>query len=320
MAVIASPGRTKSSSYFLTGLLWRLLQLVLVLWIISTLLFFLIRLTGDPADFLAGANGTPESKERIRQAYGLSDPIVVQYARFIWNVTHLDFGNSIYSNLPAMQLILERLPATALLAFSALIVALLIAIPLGTIAAVNRGKFIDRFISVVVALGQSVPTFVFGLLLIFVFAVNLKWLPSFGQEGPQYLILPTIALSLGFIAQLTRLVRSNMLETLNQDYIRTARSKGLANAIVLSRHAFRNTWLTIITILGLNLSMLLGGSVVIEQLFSWPGMGAKILTAINNGDYPVIQAGVFIVALIVFTVNSLVDYLYQFADPRLRGK
>jgi len=318
MAVIANPLRTKKGTYLLSGLLKRLGQLLLVLWIISTLLFFLIRLTGDPADLLAGDNARPETVQKIREAYGLADPIAVQYLRFLWGAVRLDFGRSVQSDVPAMQLILERFPATAILAFSALGLALLIAIPLGTVSAVNRSKPLDRLISMLVAIGQSVPSFVFGLLLIFVFAVNLKWLPSFGQEGPKYLILPMITLSLGFIAQLTRLVRSNLLDVLNQDFIRTARSKGLGKVVVLWRHALRNTMLTVMTVLGLNLSILLGGSLIVEQLFSWPGMGAKIAAAINARDFPIVQAGVFVVALVVFTVNSLVDYLYVFVDPRLR--
>lgn len=318
MAAIARTTRPRRNLNFLTAFLWKLAQLVLVLWIISTLLFFLIRITGDPAEFLAGANATPESVKALREKYGLADPIPVQYFNFLAGAVRLDFGKSTQADEPAIGLIMERLPATIQLAFSTLALTFLTAVPLGTLAAVNRGKVIDRAISALVALGQSIPSFVFGLLLIFLFAVNLRWLPSFGQDGPQYIILPTITLSLGFIALLTRLVRSSMLDVLSQDYIRTARSKGLGSFVVLWRHAFRNTFLTILTVLGLNLSALLGGAVVVEQLFSWPGIGQKLIGAINARDFPLVQAGVFVVALIVFSVNLLVDSLYRLADPRIK--
>ncbi len=318
MAAIAATTKARRNFPFLTALLWKLGQLILVLWIISTLLFFLIRVTGDPAEFLAGVNANPESVKALREKYGLADPIPVQYFNFLAGAIRLDFGRSIQANEPAMGLIMERLPATIQLAFTTLAFTFIVAVPLGTLAAVNRGKTIDRTISALVALGQSIPSFVFGLLLIFLFAVNLRWLPSFGQEGPQYIILPTITLSLGFIALLTRLVRSSMLEVLSQDYIRTARSKGLANFVVLWRHAFRNTFLTILTVLGLNLSALLGGAVVVEQLFAWPGIGQKLIGAINARDFPLVQAGVFVVALIVFSVNMLVDFLYRLVDPRVK--
>jgi peptide/nickel transport system permease protein len=295
-------------------------QLLLLLLIISTLLFFLIRLTGDPAELLAGENARPETVVALRDRYGLADPVGVQYFNFLKGAVQLDFGRSIAADVPAMQLIMERLPSTLVLAFTTLTVAVLIAIPLGVTAALHRGQPIDRLISLVVSAGQSIPTFVFGLLLIFVFAVNLKWLPTSGQDGPQYLVLPTTALSFGFIALLTRLVRSNMLDVIELDYIRTARSKGLNNTSILLRHALPNILLTVLTVLGLNLSSLVGGAVVVEQLFAWPGIGAKLLNAIINRDFPVVQAGVFVVALLVFTVNALVDYLYQLVDPRMRHR
>jgi peptide/nickel transport system permease protein len=316
--VSGASARHLNLANLLVGLGWRLGQLVVMLWVISTLLFFLIRLTGDPADLLAGQNATPASVQSIRERYGLADPLPVQYVRFVWGAVRLDFGKSIAADVPAMSLVLERLPATGLLALSTMVLSIVIAVPLGTLAAVNRGKVLDRIVSMIVALGQSVPSFVFGLLLIFFFAVNLKWLPTFGQDGPEYLVLPTLTLSMGFIALLTRLTRSSLLEVMSQDYVRTARSKGLSNLIVLVRHALRNTMLTILTVLGLQLSILLGGAVVVEQLFSWPGIGQKILTAINSRDYPVVQAGVFVIALIVFLVNAAVDLLYRLADPRVR--
>jgi peptide/nickel transport system permease protein len=322
MAVQTRPiPATRKSSSLLGGFLVKFFQLVIVLWVISTLLFFLVRLTGDPAQLLAGDNATPETLERIRNAYGLSDPLYVQYFNFLGGVLRLDFGKSIQiNNLSAMELIIERFPATVTLALLSMLVAILIAVPLGTIAAINRGKFIDRFISMTVALGQSVPSFVFGLLLILLFAINLRWLPTSGQEGWQYLILPVLTLSFGLVALLTRLVRSNLLDVLSQDYIRTARSKGLGGIVVLWRHALRNTLLTVMTVIGLNLSGLLGGAVIVEQLFAYPGVGTRLVAAINGRDFPVIQAGVFMVALIVFTVNAGVDFLYTLADPRIRKK
>jgi peptide/nickel transport system permease protein len=324
MAVQARPigaGANRSGSNLLLGFIFKLAQLVIVLWVISSLLFFLVRLTGDPAELLAGENARPETIEQIRKAYGLNDPLHIQYLNFIGGVLRLDFGKSIQvSNATAMGLILERFPATFTLAILAMMVAILIAVPLGTIAAINRGKFVDRFISMTVALGQSIPSFVFGLLLILLFAINLKWLPTSGQEGAQYLILPVLTLSFGLVALLTRLVRSNLLDVLSQDYIRTARSKGLAGVVVLWRHALRNTMLTVMTVIGLNLSGLLGGAVIVEQLFAYPGVGTRLVAAINARDFPTIQAGVFIIALIVFTVNAMVDFLYTVADPRIRKK
>jgi peptide/nickel transport system permease protein len=314
-------GAARSSSNLLAGFFFKLLQLVIVLWVISSLLFFLVRLTGDPAQLLAGENANQDTINRIRAAYGLDQSLHIQYLNFIGGVVRLDFGKSIQvSNANAMGLIIERFPATFTLAILAMLVAILIAVPLGTIAAVNRGKFIDRFISMSVALGQSIPSFVFGLLLIVLFAINLKWLPTSGQEGVQYLVLPVLTLSFGLVALLTRLVRSNLLDVLSQDYIRTARSKGLAGVIVLWRHALRNTMLTVMTVIGLNLSGLLGGAVIVEQLFAYPGVGTRLVAAINARDFPTIQAGVFIIALIVFTVNALVDFLYTIADPRIRKK
>ncbi len=302
------------------GGLAKLLELGLVLLGISTLLFFLIRITGDPASLAAGENASPESVARYRQALKLDDPLPVQYFNFIAGASHLDFGNSFRSQLPAMELVAEKIPPTIILALTSLCVALLLAFPLGIIAAVNRGKLIDRLVSVYCGMALAVPGFFLGLLLILFFAVNLRWLPSIGDDGPQHLVMPVAVLSVAFSALFTRLIRSSLLEVLHQDYIRTAHSKGLADWAVLSRHALRNSMLPVVTVIGLNLSQLLGGSVIVENVFSRPGLGTLLIESVQARDYPMAQAAVFIIALFVFGVSFLVDFAYQFIDPRLRNR
>lgn len=320
VATSTTPKRAERSqtSRALLGAGAKIVELALVLLGISTMLFFLIRLTGDPAALAAGDNASQESIALLRRALRLDDPLPVQYFNFLVGAARLDFGNSFRSQLPAMQLVMEKVPSTMVLAFTSLVVALLLALPLGTLAAVNRGKLVDRLVSFYAGLALAVPGFFLGLLFIMFFAVTLKWLPSFGDDSPRHLILPCAVLGIAYSALFTRLVRSTLLDVLNQDYIRTARSKGLAGQAVLMRHALRNSLLPVVTVIGLNLSQLLGGAVIVENVFSRPGLGTLLIEAVQTRDYPMAQAGVFVIALFVFGVSFLVDFLYQFIDPRLK--
>ncbi len=322
MAIVseAAPGfrRKGQAGPILLGLFVRLLELLLVLLGISTLLFFLIRLTGDPAAVAAGDNASAATVAQVRRALKLDQPLLTQYLDFIGGAVRFDFGNSFRSQIPAMELVVEKIPPTLILALTSLATSLLIAFPLGTLAAVNRGKLLDRFISFYCGLAVAVPGFFLGLLLIIIFAVNLHWLPAVGDEGPRHLILPAAVLSVAFSAFFIRLIRSSLLDVLGQDYIRTARSKGLANRAVLMRHALRNSLLPVVTAIGLNMSQVLGGSVIVENVFSRPGMGTLLIESVQARDYPVAQATVFVIALFVFAVSFLIDFVYQFIDPRLR--
>ena len=300
---------------YLTG---RLLQSLLVLFGVSFVVFFILHLTGDPALVLLPPDASAEDVQRFREAMGFNDPFFVQYARFLSGALRGDFGQSVRHGEPAFNLVVERMPATFELAGAALGVALVLAIPAGIISAVRRNTMLDYVSTIVALLGQSMPTFWLGIMLILVFSVQFNLLPSSGRGGLAHLILPAITLGLFTTARITRLTRSGMLEALNQDYIRTARAKGVGGPPVIWKHALKNAAIPIVTIVGIELGTLLGGSVITETIFAWPGVGRLSVQAIYNRDYPVVQAAVFLLSSTFVLVNLVVDMLYTYLDPRIR--
>ncbi|MBI3636216.1 MAG: ABC transporter permease [Candidatus Rokubacteria bacterium] len=299
-------------------LLRRLWQSILVLFGVSFVVFAILYLTGDPALVMLPPDATADDVQRFRQAMGFNDPFVVQYGRFLLGALRGNFGQSIRHGEPAFDLVLERLPATFELSGAALLIALALAIPAGILSAVRRNTMLDYISTVVALLGQSMPTFWLGIMLILIFSVSLNLLPSSGRGGIQHLILPAVTLGLFTTARITRLTRSGMLEVLNQDYIRTARAKGVANPPVVWKHGLKNAAIPIVTIVGIELGTLLGGSVITETIFAWPGVGRLSVQAIYNRDYPVVQAAVFLLASTFVMVNLIVDVLYTYLDPRIR--
>jgi peptide/nickel transport system permease protein len=299
-------------------LLRRLAQSLLVLFGVSFVVFFILYLTGDPALVLLPPEASAEDIRRFREAMGFNDPFIVQYGRFLAGALRGDFGQSIRHGESAFHLVIERMPATFELAGAGLLIALGLAIPAGILSAVRRNTLADYVSTVVALLGQSMPTFWLGIMLILVFSVQLNLLPSSGRGGLEHLVLPAITLGLFTTARITRLTRSGMLEVLNQDYIRTARAKGVADSPIVWKHALKNAAIPIVTIVGIELGTLLGGSVITETIFAWPGVGRLSVQAIYNRDYPVVQAAVFLLATTFVLVNLIVDVMYTYLDPRIR--
>jgi peptide/nickel transport system permease protein len=303
-----------------TFLIQRLLQMMVTLFMVSLVVFFMVRLKGDPISVMAPPTFNQDQIARLREAWGFDRPLFEQYTIFITKAITGDFGQSMQARRPAMELVLERLGNTYLLAFSAAIAGLLIALPLGVLSAMYRNSWIDVVSSVLASVGNAMPNFWLGLVLIIIFSVNLRILPAFGALEPASLIMPTATLAVGTAARISRITRSSMLEVLNQDYIRTARSKGLGEWTVLIRHALRNALIPIVTVFGLQLGWLLGGSVVVESVFSWPGLGRLMIESINVRDITVVQAGLFWFALSFILINIVVDMLYVYLDPRIQYK
>ena len=301
-----------------TFLLRRLLQSLVVLLGVSFVVFFILFLTGDPAAVMLPPEASAEDIQRFRESMGFNDPFFVQYGRFLLGALRGNFGTSIRHGEPAFTLVVERMPATFELAGAALVIALLLAIPAGIVSAVRRNTLVDYISTVVALLGQSMPTFWLGIMLILVFSVQFHVLPSSGRGTWQHLVLPAVTLGLFTTARITRLTRSGMLEVLNQDYIRTAKAKGVSDPPVVWKHALKNAAIPIVTIVGIELGTLLGGSVITETIFAWPGVGRLSVQAIYNRDYPVVQAAVFLLAATFIVVNLLVDLIYTYLDPRIR--
>jgi peptide/nickel transport system permease protein len=301
-----------------TFLVRRLLQSLVVVLGVSFVVFFILHLTGDPALVLLPPDASPEDVRQFRQAMGFNDPFLVQYGRFLAGAVRGDFGQSIRHGEPAFGLVVERLPATFELAAAGLLLALVLAIPAGIVSAVRRNTPLDYASTVVALLGQSMPTFWLGIMLILLFSVQWQLLPSSGRGTAVHLVLPAITLGLFTTARITRLTRSGMLEVLGQDYIRTARAKGVSDPPVVWKHALKNAAIPIVTIVGIELGTLLGGSVITETIFAWPGVGRLSVQAIYNRDYPVVQAAVFLLATTFVVVNLVVDLVYTYLDPRIR--
>lgn len=284
---------------------------------VLTIVFVLLHLTGDPTYLFVPVGASTEEIRNIQHQLGLDLPLSEQYVNFMRGALKGDLGTSLRYNQPVLGLVLERFPATMKLAFMALAVMLVISVPLGVVSAVRFNSTFDRLATGLALLGQSMPTFWFGIVLILVFGVSLRWLPTSGSAGWQSLVLPGLTLG-GYTAGLTtRMVRSCLLEVLGQDYIRTARAKGLAERVILYKHALKNAALPVITIVGYQLSTLIGGALVTEQIFGYPGMARLAMQAISNRDFPVVQAFVVVSAVTVLITNLLVDLLYVLVDPRL---
>jgi peptide/nickel transport system permease protein len=303
------------------ALLRRLGHSLLVIWGVVTVVFFLVRLTGDPASILVDQTATRDEIAHARHLLGLDRPILVQYAEFLRAVPRGDFGTSILERRPAMALVIEHLwPATAELAAAAILLSTALAVPLGVVAAVHRGGALDHLSRVSGLFLQSMPSFWLGLMLILTFAVGLHgMLPAYGTGTLRHLILPALTLAAAPLAQNVRLIRAGMLEVLGQDFVRTARAKGLSDRGVVYRHALRNAAIPFVTVSGLSLGFMLSGTIVIETVFSWPGLGRLIVEAVPGRDFPVIQAGVFVFAVIFVAVNVVVDVVSTMLDPRVRA-
>ncbi len=294
---------------------------LLVLLGLSLVVFITLRLTGDPVAMMLQA-GSPSKADiaEMRRLLDLDQPLPVQYLSFVGKAVVGDFGRSFRYSTPALGLVLQRMPATLTLTLAAMAVGLLLAFPLGILSALNRGKFVDFFGQIISMVGVSMPNFWFGILLILIFGVSLQWLPVSGSDGPQFLLLPAFALGIPLMAVLSRILRSSMLEVLSADYIRTARSKGLAKSTVVIKHAVRNALAPVITIIGLQFGTLLGGAVIVETVFSWPGVGRLAVDSINSRDYPVVQTTVLLLGAILVLVNLIIDILYTVIDPRISYK
>ena len=299
----------------------RLAQAVLVVFGVVTAVFFLLQLTGDPVRLMIGESASEADIQSIRHQLGLDRPLPERYVSFLASAAHADFGQSVrQQGRPAMEIVLDRYPATLRLAFLALSLSVLMATLFGVISAVKRYSVLDNVVTVTALFGQSMPNFWLGIMLILIFAVQLGWLPSqgYGEGSLRYLLLPTLTLAAPGLARLTRLVRSGMLDILGQDYVRTARAKGLRESGVIFGHALKNAAIPLVTIVGLDLGALLGGAVVTEQIFAWPGVGLEVVLAINGRDFPVVQAAVAVVATSFVLINLAVDILYTWLDPRVR--
>ncbi|MCK3777941.1 MULTISPECIES: ABC transporter permease [Ensifer] len=301
-------------------LIKRFLQAVFVVFVVTLTVSYAIRFTGDPALMLAQGAGsvTEEDLVRIREGLGLNQPFLAQYFDFIKGLFTLDFGRSFLGGTPVSQLIASALPATMLLAFASLIVSIAISIPLGIRAAVARGKWADQTIRILSLIGLSFPNFWLAIMLVLLFSIVLKWLPPSGMDGFASFIMPALTMGIILTATNVRLVRTAMLETLQSQYIMVARAKGLSESKVLYKHALRNCAIPLITYFGLQFGGLLGGIVVVELVFNWPGMGTLAFDAVASRDYPVLQAVITVLSLMIVFVNLLVDIAYGLVDPRIR--
>ena len=280
--------------------------------------FFATHLVGDPASLMLRPEATEAQRQAVRERLGLNDPILVQFGRFISGVARGDFGDSIWQRVPALPVVLSRVPATLYLASVTLLLAIPISITMGIISAVRPGSFIDRIVTVVALSGVSTADFWLGLMLILLFAVRLGWLPTSGYGGLQYVLLPALALAFRPLGRISQVVRSAMLDQFSQPYVTTARAKGLSERIVISLHTLKNAAIPIATLVGDEAASLLNGAVVIETVFGWPGVGILLIQAIERRDLPLIEAAVIVIAVMIVTVNLLVDLTYSFLDPRVR--
>jgi peptide/nickel transport system permease protein len=308
-------------------LLRRILAAIPVMGVVALVVFLLLRLTpGDPAAILAGDNATPEQLERIRNSLGLNEPLYIQFFTWINRLLHGDLGVSLISNVPVLKMIGQRVEPSISIALATIVLSVIVAVPLGVIAAWKQGTWIDRFVMGLSVLGFSVPVFVIGYVLIQLFAIDLHWLPVQGFKsitggfGPflERLVLPTLALSFIYVALIARMTRASMLDVLGEDYVRTARAKGIGEIGVLFRHALRNAAVPVITVIGTGFALLISGVVVTESVFNIPGIGRLTVDAVLARDYPVIQAMILLTSLLYVTINLLIDVAYTLLDPRIR--
>lgn len=297
----------------------RLLFSVFILWGAVSIVFVVLRLIpADPALLILGSDATQDEIQALRTQMGLDRPLIAQYGIFLTDLLRLDFGDSYRLQRDAMSLVLERLPATLELAFAALAIALIVGIPFGVLAALKVNRMADRIVSVLSLIAQSLPSFWVGIVFILIFARMLHLLPSAGTGTPAHLILPAITLALPLLAILVRMTRSGLLEVIHEGYVQTARAKGLSERIVIFPHAIRNALIPIVTIVGLQFGQLLGGAVIVEMVFSWPGVGRMLIDSIGQRDYNLVQAVIVLIATGFVLINLVVDLLYGYLDPRVR--
>jgi peptide/nickel transport system permease protein len=284
---------------------------------ITMIIFVITNVLGDPSALLLDAEATLEQRKNLRHEIGLDQPVYIQYCRFMKNVVKGDFGDSLQMQTPALDLVWQHLPATVELSVAALTFAVVLALPFGIISAVKPYSLIDRVVRVLALAGQAAPGFWLGIMAILFFGVQLRWLPISGRGGLEHLILPTVTLGFYALAAIMRLTRSSMLDVLDKDYIRTARIKGLGEGAVVFKHALKNALIPVITIVSLFMGRLLGGAVITETIFAWPGMGRLAIQAIQSSDFPVVQSVVFLMSLFFIFINLTVDILYSLIDPRI---
>ncbi len=305
---------------FILALAKRLLPVLPVVWAVVTLVFLLIHIVpGDPVRNALGDNASEAQVAELKHKLGLDLPLSQQYLNYWGGLLRGDLGVSLSNPADRVfEKIVSRYPATLELALAGLFVAVLIAIPLGVTAGTHQGKFIDNIASVIALLGISAPGFVLGPLMIYLFAIKLDWLPVAGRYGPEYLILPSVTLGAALAAILTRMVRSSVIEELNEDYVRTARAKGLSERKVIYKHVLKNGLIPVVTVLGLQFGVLLAGAIITETIFSWPGLGRLTVEAINSRDYPLVQGCILMIALTYIIANILTDLTYRLLDPRIK--
>ena len=304
---------------YLNYIIKRLFGAVFVLFSILTLVFFLIHIVpGDPIEVMLGETARAVDREALRHSLGLDLPVIQQWAEYLRDFTHFDLGMSLHSKQHVSQLLLQRIPATVTLSFASLFVAVLIAVPLGILSAVHKDSIWDRLSMMSAMLGVSIPNFVMGPLLILIFSLWLEWLPVSGNEGMNSLILPALTLGSALAAILSRMIRSSMLEVLQEDYIRSARARGLTEFKILVFHALRNAALPVVTILGMQLGTLLAGAVITETIFSWPGIGQLMIESIQKRDYPIVQGCVILISFSYVLINLITDFICVSLDPRIK--
>lgn len=299
-------------------LLLRVVQSLITILLVMFVVFVAARVAGDPVTLLVDFDASQEDIDELKGELGLNDPLPVQFVDFVGDAIRGDFGTSFRTSRPAMDEVIERVPASVQLAALSLVFAIAISIPLGVLAAITRGSSLDVFARFLALVGQAAPNFWVGLMLIFFFSVRLHWLPTGGRGGLDHMILPAITLGTAGAASLARLTRSAMLDVLNSDYVTMARAKGLPRRTVIFKHALRNAMIPVVTILGLRIGTLVSGSVIVETIFAWPGVGRLIIQAINVSDFPVVQAAILLTASAVVFANLLTDIAYMFIDPRIR--
>jgi len=306
-------------SLMLPYILRRVGHAVFVVLAILVVVFLIIHLSGDPAAMALGPDSTKEQIEEFRREMGFDRPLVVQFLRYLRGIAKGDFGLSLRYNAPALPIVVERIPATLELTLAAMLIAVIVGLPCGVISALRRNTVVDLTVRVIALVGQSAPVFWLGIMLAFVFALQLRLLPSSGRDdGVWSLILPAVTLSSYSMASIARLLRAGILDVMQQDYIRTARAKGLRASVVVGKHMLKNSLLPVVTMVGLQFGTLLGGAVITETIFSWPGLGRLVIQAIYNRDVFLVQASVFVIAVLFVLVNLLIDILYTLLDPRIR--
>jgi peptide/nickel transport system permease protein len=296
----------------------RFLQALVATFGVMTIVFVVMRLSGDPTLLLVPEGASRELIESLRHELGFDRPIIVQYGAFLWDLLHLRFGDSVVQRVPAMQILAARIPYTVTLALSALALALAVGIPVGVAMAIGRGHWWERPLAAVVLTGQSLPTFLSGILLIMIFAVTLRWLPSSGAEGPLAVLMPAVALGALSMSTFARMARIAVVDELSKDYVRAGRARGLSMGGVVTRHVLRNAAIPVVTIAALEIGNLLAGSVIVETVFAWPGIGQLAIQSIQSRDFLVVQAVVLFVSIVYTLTSLLADLVYAWIDPRIR--